>query len=212
MKKINVIIISFLIFFNNNSFSNLYTQINNNIVVKIGELLVTSIDIENQIITNLIINKQEITQENIDKNKNFAVKTLINKSIKLGEINKYQIKDYNKKDLQDYSKNIAKNLNANENSLRQIFKQYNIDYDSFLKNYEIELLWNTLIFQLYKNQINVNILEVENEVEKISKNKNLEELKIIKENVLSQKKKDKLNLFSRSHFTNLENTVSINFQ
>ena len=137
MKKINVIIISFLIFFNNNSFSNLYTQINNNIVVKIGELLVTSIDIENQIITNLIINKQEITQENIDKNKNFAVKTLINKSIKLGEINKYQIKDYNKKDLQDYSKNIAKNLNANENSLRQIFKQYNIDYDSFLKNYEI---------------------------------------------------------------------------
>ena len=56
MKKINVIIISFLIFFNNNSFSNLYTQINNNIVVKIGELLVTSIDIENQIITNLIIN------------------------------------------------------------------------------------------------------------------------------------------------------------
>jgi hypothetical protein len=212
MKKINVIIISFLIFFNNNSFSNLYTQINNNIVVKIGELLVTSIDIENQIITNLIINKQEITQENIDKNKNFAVKTLINKSIKLGEINKYQIKDYNKKDLQDYSKNIAKNLNANENSLRQIFKQYNIDYDSFLKNYEIELLWNTLIFQLYKNQINVNILEVENEVEKISKNKNLEELKIIKENILSQKKKDKLNLFSRSHFTNLENTVSINFQ
>jgi len=212
MKKINVIIISFLIFFNNNSFSNLYTQINNNIVVKIGELLVTSIDIENQIITNLIINKQEITQENIDKNKNFAVKTLINKSIKLGEINKYQIKDYNKKDLQDYSKNIAKNLNANENSLKQIFKQYNIDYDSFLKNYEIELLWNTLIFQLYKNQINVNILEVENEVEKISKNKNLEELKIIKENILSQKKKDKLNLFSRSHFTNLENTVSINFQ
>ena len=212
MKKINVIIISFLIFFNNNSFSNLYTQINNNIVVKIGELLVTSIDIENQIITNLIINKQEITQENIDKNKNFAVKTLINKSIKLGEINKYQIKDYNKKDLQDYSKNIAKNLNANENSLRQIFKHYNIDYDSFLKNYEIELLWNTLIFQLYKNQINVNILEVENEVEKISKNKNLEELKIIKENILSQKKKDKLNLFSRSHFTNLENTVSINFQ
>ena len=212
MKKINVIIISFLIFFNNNSFSNLYTQINNNIVVKIGELLVTSIDIENQIITNLIINKQEITQENIDKNKNFAVKTLINKSIKLGEINKYQIKDYNKKDLQDYSKNIAKNLNANENSLRQIFKQYNIDYDSFLKNYEIELLWNTLIFKLYKNQINVNILEVENEVEKISKNKNLEELKIIKENILSQKKKDKLNLFSRSHFTNLENTVSINFQ
>ena len=81
-----------------------------------------------------------------------------------------------------------------------------------MKNYEIELLWNTLIFQLYKNQINVNILEVENEVEKISKNKNLEELKIIKENILSQKKKDKLNLFSRSHFTNLENTVSINFQ
>ena len=212
MKKINLIIVTIVILFNNFISLDLKSELYNKIEVKVGEYLITSIDIQNEIITNLIINKMEITQENIDSNKGFAVKNLINKTIKKGEINKYKIKEYNKKDLQNYTNNIAKNLNTNSSGLKKIFKQFDLDYEIFLEKYETELLWNTLIYQLYKNQTNVNIVEVENEMEKIKDDKNKKELKEIKENILNTRKEEKLNLFSRSHFSNLENTIVVNFQ
>ena len=88
MKKISLIILSIFILINNLVFLNLYSEIKNNIVVKVGESLVTSIDIQNEIITKLIINRQEITQENINSSKNNAVKKLVNKLIKKNEIRK----------------------------------------------------------------------------------------------------------------------------
>ncbi len=212
MKKTNLIFISIFILFNNFFFINLQSQINNTIVVKVGELLVTSIDIQNEIITNLVINGQEISQESVNSNKGYAIKNLINKSIKKGEINKYKITNYSKKDLQNYIENIAKTLNTNLDGLKKIFEQNNINYDVFVERHKIELLWNSLIFQFYKNQINVNIVEVNTEAGNINKSNSKEELEKIKINILNKKKQDKLNLFSRSHLSNLENTLNINFQ
>ena len=212
MKKFSLIIISSFILINNFFFSNLQSEIINSIIVKVGESLVTSVDIQNEIITNLVINKQDITQKSVNDNKSYAVKNLINKSIKISEINKYEIKNYNKKDLQNYIENIAKNLDTNTNGLKEIFKQSNINYEMFVDRYKVELLWNTLIFQLYRNQININIVDVDNEIENIKDKKSEEEMEKIREVILNQKKEEKLNLFSRSHFSNLENNIDINFQ
>ena len=209
MKKINLKYIFFFLIFCNFFFLNLQSKINNNIVVKVGELLITSVDIQNEIITNLMISDQEITQVNINNGKNYAIKNLISKSIKRGEIKKYQIQNYSKKDLKNYIENTAKKLNTN--NLKIKFKQFGVSYEEFVKNYETELLWNTLIFELYRNQTNINIMDVDREVEKRKKNKNVDELKIIKQNLLNKKKEEKFNLFSRSHFSNLENTVTIKF-
>jgi len=212
MKKVNLIIIFFFILFNKFFLLNLQSQINNTIVVKVGSSLITSLDVQNEIITNLILNKIEITQKNIDNNKSYSIRNLIQKSIKRGEIKKYQIIDYSKKDLKNYTENIAKNLNTNVSELKKIFKQNSIDYQTFVRRHETELLWNTLIFKLYRNQTNVNIIDVDNEVKKIKKIKSADEIKKIKENILNQKKQEKLNLFSRSHLSNLENTIVVDFQ
>ena len=210
MRKVNLIII--FILFNNFIFVNLQSQINNTIVVKVGNSLITSLDVQNEIITNLIINNQELTQNNINNNKNYAIKNLINKSIKSSEIKKYKIKNYNKKDLQNYIENVAKNLNINQSGLKEIFKQSNIDYKTFVEKFEIELLWNTLIFKIYRNQININIVDVDTEIKNFKESKSEEEFKEFKKNILNKKREEKLNLFSRSHFSNLENSVAINFQ
>jgi len=212
MKKFSLIIISSFILINNFFFSNLQSEIINSIIVKVGESLVTSVDIQNEIITNLVINKQDITQKSVNDNKSYAVKNLINKSIKISEINKYEIKNYNKKDLQNYIENIAKNFDTNTNGLKEIFKQSNINYEMFVDRYKVELLWNTLIFQLYRNQININIVDVDNEIENIKDKKSEEEMEKIREVILNQKKEEKLNLFSRSHFSNIENSIDISFQ
>jgi len=212
MKKTSLIILSIFILINNLVFLNLYSEIKNNIVVKVGESLVTSIDIQNEIITKLIINRQEITQENINSSKNNAVKKLVNKLIKKNEIKKYEIVNYNKKDLENYVDKVAKNLNTNIIGLKKIFNQTGINYEYFVENHRVELLWNTLIFKIYRDQINVNIIDVENEIEKIRVNNNNVDLEKAKKNILDQKKGEKLNLFSRSHFSNLERTTVINFQ
>ena len=212
MKKKSLIIISVFILINNLIFLNLSSQIKNTIVVKVGNALITSVDVQNEIITNLIINNQQLNQENINSNKNYAVKNLINKLIKKSEIEKYKVTGYNKKDLEVYLNNVAKNLGTNLSGLKEKFNKNQINYQTFIENYKIELLWNTMIFQLYKNQTNINIVDVENEVEKIKQNKSEEELKQIKQNILNVKKDEKLQLFSRSHFSNIENSVVINFQ
>ena len=204
-------IISFFLLLNFFFIFNLKSQINNFIIVKVGGSLITSIDLENEIITTLIIKKQEVNQTNVNQSKDYAIKKLMNKSIKKNEISKYKIKNFSKKDLEKYIDNIAKNFNTNTDGLQKIFKQNNIDYSLFVENHEIELLWNTLIYVIYKNQINVNIIEVENELEKLKKNKTEDEIKKIKKDILNKKKEEKLSLFSRSHFSNLENTTNIRF-
>jgi len=191
MKKTSLIILSIFILINNLVFLNLYSEIKNNIVVKVGESLVTSIDIQNEIITKLIINRQEITQENINSSKNNAVKKLVNKLIKKNEIKKYEIVNYNKKDLENYVDKIAKNLNTNISGLKKIFNQTGINYEYFVENHRVELLWNTLIFKIYRDQINVNIIDVENEIEKIRVNNNNVNLEKAKKNILDQKKTKK---------------------
>ncbi|MDB9795793.1 peptidylprolyl isomerase [Pelagibacteraceae bacterium] len=309
MKNRRIINIFFSLFLSILAFSALKAQINNIIIVKVGNLLVTSVDVQNEIITNLLLNKKEITQESINSSKSYAIKNLINKRIKKIEVNKYEVKDYNKGDLKRYTDNIAKQLNTNVDGLKKKFKKNHISYDTFVENYQVELLWNTLIFRIYKNQTNVNIIEVENEVLKLAgadrieynlseieisnlnKNKDIlneilelinmkgfevaakkysqantadkggyigwvekktlspsylvqiEKLDIneisaliinknsstiiklneikrkdnkiaedeLKKQILSKKKEEKLSLFSRSHFTNLENSISINF-
>ena len=212
MKKVNLIIIFVFILFNKFFLLNLQSQINNTIVVKVGSSLITSLDVQNEIITNLTLNKIEITQKNIDSNKSYSLRNLIQKSIKRSEIEKFKITDYSKKDLNKYTENIAKNLNTNTSGLKNIFKQNNIDYLTFIKKHETELLWNTLIFKLYRNQTNINIIDVDNEVKKITEIKSEDEKKKIKANILNQKKQEKLNLFSRSHLSNLENTIVVDFQ
>jgi hypothetical protein len=212
MRKSNLIILFFIVLLNNFIFSSSYSQIYNSIVVKVGDFAVTNIDIQNEILTNLILNKIEISQENINNYKNSAIKNLISKSIKKSEIDKYQVKKYNRKDLDKFILNVSKNFNTNQSGLKEIFKKNNIDYKVFLKNYEIELLWNTLIFELYRNQTNVNIVEVDDEMQKIKENKSDEEIKEIRNNILNRKKQEKLSLFSRSHFSNLENSIVIEFK
>ena len=209
-KKLSFFIILFLFF--SSFFIPVHSELNNKILVKVGSEIITSLDLQNEIITNLVINKQQINQENINQVKDYSIKNLINKKIKQIEIEKYKVKDYNKKDLNDYLLNIASSrFETNIFGLKDVFKKNNISFDTFSKNSEIELLWNTLIFNLYKNQTNINLVEVENELNKYKENKTIEELAEIKKKILDQKKQEKLNLFSRSHFSNLENSIQINF-
>ena len=209
---INRLSILFLLLITNFIALEVSSKITNVISIKVGNSIITTVDIQNAIITNLVIKNIEINQENINKNKNYVIKNLIKNIIKQVEIDNYQIEDYNKQDLQNYINKVAKQLNTDVQGLKIIFDNNSINYNLFVENYRTELQWNTLIFRIYKNQTNVNIVDVENEVAKIKENKSNKEIEEIKKRILNKKTQEKLSLFSRSHFSNLESSTLIDFK
>ena len=52
----------------------LYSSIKNNIIVRVGNEIVTSYELENKIKTLLFLNKDELSQNNINKVKKISLK------------------------------------------------------------------------------------------------------------------------------------------
>jgi parvulin-like peptidyl-prolyl isomerase len=158
-KKIGIIILSLFV-----SSTNLSTKVENKIIAKVGTEIITAIDVQNEIRTILAINKKTLNQETINSTKNLAIKTLIGRTIKVNEIKKYNITYYSKEELDQVKINIAKKLGIEKKNTKNFFSSNNIDYDTFVDSQKTELLWKTLIYSMYKNQITINPVEVENEL------------------------------------------------
>ena len=90
------------------SFSYLEAKVNNIIVAKVENEIITAYDLENEIKTILVLAKKPLTQENINEVKNFAMKSLIRKLIKKSEVERYNVTKYNEKDLNGYILQISK--------------------------------------------------------------------------------------------------------
>ena len=175
--KLYIKIISiFLIFFYSNVAN---AEIKNKIIAKVGKEIITSFDLENRIRTIIYLNGFEFNQENINNTKNEEIKSLIQKSIKQSELKRFKVKDYSVIDLENYLVDVSKSKQLQRSELKNAFKEIGIDYNKFVESHRIELLWQTLIFDLYKNQLTVNSVEVENEFKKkLLIQKNFKEYKI----------------------------------
>lgn len=164
MKKIFLIkILIYFIFFP--SFESI-AKINNQIVAKIGNEIITAVDVENEIKIMIILNQKEFTQNNVNQFKNVAVQSLVRKLIKKNEIVKYKITEYNSNDLDNLLLKISKSFNTNKKGLKNILEKNYINYENFVDKFRTNLLWNTLIYSIYKNQITINTVEIENELRK----------------------------------------------
>ena len=144
-------------------------NIKNNILVKVGNEIITSIDLENEIRLILFLSKIEVSQQNISEARPQAMQSLIRRFIKKEEINNYTI-ETNSNEVSNYIKNVSNNFGVKRTKLKDLFKENNVDYDYFLERAEIEFLWKQLIFLIYKNQTNINMIEVENEIKTALKN------------------------------------------
>ena len=215
LKNINIFLIIFLCIIQNNF---LNAKINNSIIAKVGNEIITAHDVENEVKTILMLQGLTLNQENINKVQNFAVQTLIRNSIKENEIKKYNEESYNKIDLEKYLKRVSKSLNIEAFDLEEYFDIRGINYTSFEERYKNELKWNTLIFKLYKNQISLNTVEIENEllikIDEVKKNNTNQKLDLekMKDAIILKKKLEKLKLFSRTHFATVESNTLINFE
>jgi len=176
MKNISLIFINFfLIFFSINS---VQPSIENKIIVKVGNEIVTLLELENRINTSLILSNQTITQESINKVKNQSLRKLIDYKLKKSELKNYDFKT-NQRAITEHLLNISKKLNIDPIELRKFFKINNIDYDQYLEEVKIEFLWQKLIVAVYSAKIKINEDQIQQEVINLIENqKNIEEFKV----------------------------------
>ena len=175
MRIRNIIFFVIIIFFKINNFS--FANIDNKIVVKIENEIITNFEIKNKILSLLIISNQEINQKNIDVLKGKALKSLIDLKLKRLELKNFDIKeDY--KQINTYLNQVSAN---NINSLKEKFKQNQVNYNLFIEELKTEFRWQKFIYTVYSNKIEIDDSSIENELKNLIKNKIL-----IKEYELSE--------------------------
>tara|TARA_Y100001970_G_scaffold50760_1_gene64274 strand:- start:4412 stop:5353 length:942 start_codon:yes stop_codon:yes gene_type:complete len=165
------------------SANNVESEIKSKIIATVDNQIITSYELKNKIITNIILNNEQINQENIDKLKSISLKNLINFRLKKKElINANLFND--KIDTNEFISRISKNYTNNIEDFKDIFKLNNLSYDLYKEEIKIELAWQQLILSLYGNKIKINESEVDEELKKIINNQknlieyNLSELEI----------------------------------
>ena len=103
----------FLIFFFLLNDSQLYGKISNSVVITVGNLPITYLDIVKEMTFVSIISKNKLDDSNKEQIKNIAAKSLIQRKIKELEINKHKVKNFSRVDLEKLTKKIYLNLGTN---------------------------------------------------------------------------------------------------
>ena len=141
---------------------------NTKILVKIENEIITNFDVQNKIISSLILAKKEINQANINNFKKASLENLIQNRLKKIELKKYNIKKDDKQ-INSYLNSISSN---NIENLKNIFESYDLDFKEFTDEIDVEFRWRKFIYQIYKKKINIKPEDVAQEISDNLKKKN----------------------------------------
>ena len=141
-----------------------YADIKNKIVAKVGNEIITSFEIKNKILGNLIITNNIINQENINKIKRKSLDDLID--IKIKKMNLKAKINVDISQINSYLNQISAN---NIEGLKNKFSEQNLNFDLFVEEVHIELKWQKVIYNEYSSKIEIESNYIFNEVEKILK-------------------------------------------
>ena len=185
LNKFNLIIFLLTIFFNN------AYSIENKIILKIDNEIITTLDIENEknYLRALNPNIKNLDKKNLNS---IAKNSLIREKIKENEILKYtKTIKINQKFLEKWIKNRYAKLNLNnKNEFLNYLKNYDIDIEN-IEKISIETVWNQLIYQKFSSKVKIDKNSLKKQIEEtFSKG---EKSYLLSEIVISANNKNLLN-------------------
>ena len=145
MKFFHISFFISVLFFSENLFSN----IENKIVLKVENQIITNFEIKNKILTLLVLADEEINQNNINKLKKDVLNTLIDTKIKKIEVSRYKVKKDTAK-IESFISSIYTDIP----SLKKKLSENNLDYELFFEDLAIQFMWQELIYDIYSKRIN----------------------------------------------------------
>tara|TARA_E500000178_G_C17003777_1_gene747080 strand:- start:346 stop:1266 length:921 start_codon:yes stop_codon:yes gene_type:complete len=150
-------------------------EIKTDIALKVNDKIITTFDIKNKILSELLLAKLELDQINIDNMKNKSLNSLIDLQLKKSELERYEI-NVPEIELDNYIKTFTK---FEIKELKNLFISNNLDWDLFKDEMKTELLWRKFIFNKYNSKIDINLESIDNELNKfIENNKNFNQYRI----------------------------------
>ena len=186
------------------------------IAFKIDDEIITNIDIKKE--ADFLIAMNE-TLETIDKNQlvELSKRSIIKETIKKKELSKYFELNQKGPYLDTFMQNLIVKLNLKSlDEFEAFLNNYDLKIDEVKKKIEIDYYWNKLIYEKYKNQLDINKDAIR---EKISKKKLIKDKKIYELSEIIFEKdqnislEDKVNSISESiseiGFKNTANLYSI---
>ena len=180
------------------------TTIEDGLFATVGNKAITKSDVLNEIKLILILNNKIFSEEERKKLQQMAVKSIIKRHVKQIEIERNNFLEFNQQDVKKEILRLANNINVDVETLKKICASNQIDFSIIEDQIKIELLWNSLIFQLYKDRLSVNLDEIDEQLKLIQNKKEIEEY-LISEIVIKTVEKDKLESVIRE----LKNKIKI---
>ena len=180
------------------------TTIEDGLFATVGNKAITKSDVLNEIKLILILNNKIFSEEERKKLQQIAVKSIIKRYVKQIEIERNNFLEFNQQDVKKEILRLANNINVDVETLKKICASNQIDFSIIEDQIKIELLWNSLIFQLYKDRLSVNLDEIDEQLKLIQNKKEIEEY-LISEIVIKTVEKDKLESVIRE----LKNKIKI---
>ena len=159
---------------------------------KINDEIITNIDVENES-RYLIALKNELKKLSDKKILEIAKISIIKETIKKIELMKYFKLDQKNPVLDSVIKNFYLKLELNnEDEFMKYLSNYNLTIQDIKKKIEVETVWNQLIYEKFKNQLNIDENALRNRINTntISKEK-IEYL--LSEIIFDKKKNESLN-------------------
>ena len=161
-KRIIIFLIFFFFIFNSSSFS-----IENKILLKIENQIITSLDVRNEY-NYLIALNPVIQNSNEDEIIKFSKKSIIQEKIKQIEIRKnFKESKIEQKFLEQILKNVYTKIGINNlNDFKKYLKANNVDFKIVKKKLETEALWNKLILIKFSSKIKIDEENIRKKLQK----------------------------------------------
>ena len=187
-----------------NKIKQVKTTLKDGLYATVGSKAITRSDIMNEIKSILILNNMTYSDDTREELQQMAVKSVIKRNIKEIEIDKHDFLQFSQTDLNYHLNRVAANANVDLTTLKEICIANGLEFSILEDQMKVELLWNSLIFQIYRNKISVDLDEIDKQL-KLNQNKKEFNEYLISEIAVKAVEKDKL----ESMVKNIKRSIEI---
>ena len=185
--------IFFLVLFLLISIENVNAEISDGLFMTVGNKPITKSDLVDEIKIILILNNESYSDKKREQLHESAVRSTVKRTVKTIELERNNYFRFNDQDLKIGLAGLASDLFIDIDTLKNIFESNELDFSIIEDQIKTELCWNSLIFEIYKNNLNINQSEIEDRLKSIQNKKKLDEY-LISEIVIGNVESDKLDL------------------
>jgi len=169
-----------------------YSKETISIIYNINNKIITNIDLKKEVDYLIALNNQ---LKDLDKKQilKIAEESIVRETIKEIELNNFFDLEIENPIVETYIKNLFVRLNLrNEGELTEYLKNYGLTIDVIKRKIQIEVTWNQLIYDKFKNQIKINNEKILEEIE-LGENQINEKIYLLSEIMFEIENKDEFN-------------------